>query len=673
MNYRSLPFFALSALLLVSCGNASSAMPSSEKSASQQPSSDSSSAALSSDEESLTLESVPTFDPPALDNVSVKDLPTKYRTFYQLLVYSFADGNGDGIGDFKGIIDHLDYLEDLGIGGIWLSPIHEADSYHAYDVIDYYSVNHRYVVTVDNKEYGLKELLYACHSRGIKVLLDLVLNHSSPNCDWYRTHRDWYSSINAFGGDMKDFNFDNADLRNEIKNVGKYWLNQGVDGFRLDAAKWIYNLGAVDTTADDAKNYVWWNEFYDACKEAKSDVYMIGEVLSNAKDCVEYYRSGLDSDFNFGMRDKIYDAVYYAKPEGYATYVETYQQQIRAYNPKGIECSVISNHDIGRYQNFNGANLNGEKLSLAGLMNILAPGDSYVYYGDELGMDGRCQGTSKNYYNDLNFRTPMPFASGRTNPSSYLYSYVPSKEMTSSIYNNESIENSSFRKLYKKAIEAKNRASVLYDGEVQKLGNGGDSEVASYRAKKEGKAATVIFNCGSSWKRGKVNNATAILGEASLVGVSNFDKGNIVLAPYSAMVLEGEATIETLSKIHTEEEVSSSATGPEIDPFGGEVFSESDGNLLLHCKNVNAWTNMNCYAWVGNIKYLGDWPGSKMSLDGDWFTIHIPHGASNVIFNDGRNQTENLHRPSEGEYWFVMEKGSGNGISGNWYRQNPEG
>ena len=82
---------------------------------------------------------------------------------------------------------------------------------------------------------------------------------------------------------------------------------------------------------------------------------------------------------------------------------------------------------------------------------------------------------------------------------------------------------------------------------------------------------------------------------------------------------------------------------------------------------------MNCYAWVGNIKYLGDWPGSKMSLDGEWFTINIPHGASNVIFNDGRNQTENLHRPSEGEYWFVMEKGSGNAISGNWYRQNPEG
>ena len=305
-------------------------------------------------------------------------------------------------------------------------------------------------------------------------------------------------------------------------------------------------------------------------------------------------------------------------------------------------------------------------------MNILAPGDSYVYYGDELGMDGKCEGTNKNYYNDLNFRTPMPFTSGRTNPNSYLYSYVPSKNMTSTVYQNESIENSSFRKLYRKAIEAKNRASVLYEGEVSKLSNGGLKQVAGYSAKKGGKSASVIFNTGSTWVRGNAKNATKILGEASLTKTSNFDNGVFTIAPYGAMVLEGEISLEDVHVIHTEGETSSSATTPEIDPFGGEVFSESEGSLILHCKNVNSWTTMNCYAWVGNNQYLGGWPGSKMSQNGDWYTANISHGAANVIFNDGKNQTENLHRPSQGEYWFVPEKGTGNSISGNWYRQNPD-
>lgn len=621
-----------------------------------------------------SYENISSYAPPNVDDVSVKDLPGKSRTFYQLLVYSFADGNGDGIGDFKGIIDHLDYLENLGIGGIWLSPIHEADSYHAYDVTDYYSVNHRYEVTVNGKAYTLDTLLAECHDRGIKVLLDLVLNHSSPNCSWYSQHRDWYASTDAFYG-MKDFNFDNQELRTEIKNVGKYWLNKGVDGFRLDAAKWVYNLGAVDTSADDAKNYVWWKEFYDECKTVKSDVYMIAEVLSNASDCVNYYNTMMDADFNFGMRDKIYDAALYASPSNYTSFVETYQKAIRQINPAAIESSVISNHDIGRYQNFNGANLTGGKLALAGLLNVLAPGDSYVYYGDELGMDGKCEGTSKNYYNDLNFRTPMPFSSGRTNPQNYLYSSVPSKNMTSTLYNNETIENSSFFAVYQKAIKAKNRASVLYNGVVSKGGNGGNSEVASYFAEKGNESATVIFNCGSSWKRGQVSGGSAILGEASLEGVSHYENGSITLAPYSAMILQGKATLSSISKIDTQPTTSSSSNSSaslEIDPPGQEIFSEAAGNLLIHCKNTNSWSKMNCYAWVDKNQYCGAWPGSAMSKDGDWYTISIPHGAANLIFNDGTNQTENLHRPSEGEYWFLMAEGSGKSISGDWYRKNPD-
>ena len=237
---------------------------------------------------------------PRTDVVSVSSLPAKARNFYQLLVYSFADGDGDGIGDFKGIIDHLDYLEDLGIGGLWLSPIHEAKSYHAYDVINYRSVNSLYEVSVDGKSYTLDTLLSECHKRGIKVILDLVLNHSSSSCSWYTDHPEWYSGKDAFGGDMKDFDYDNKSLRTEIKNVGKYWLDKGVDGFRLDAAKWIYNEGAVNGKADDEKNYAWWQEFYEYCKGVKKDVYVIQEILTEQdNDVINYYKTTMDGDFDF--------------------------------------------------------------------------------------------------------------------------------------------------------------------------------------------------------------------------------------------------------------------------------------------------------------------------------------------------------------------------------------
>ncbi|MBP5216398.1 MAG: starch-binding protein, partial [Bacilli bacterium] len=254
----------------------------------------------------------------------------------------------------------------------------------------------------------------------------------------------------------------------------------------------------------------------------------------------------------------------------------------------------------------------------------------------------------------------------------YLYSSVPSKNMTSTLYQNETIENSSFYPVYQKAIQAKNRTSVLYNGAVSKGPNGGNSEVGSYFAEKGNDSATVIFNCGSTWKRGQVSGGSAILGEASLEGVSHYENGSITLAPYSAMVLKGKAALTSISKIDTEPTASSSESSLEIDPPGQEIFSEATGNLLIHCKNTNNWSKMNCYAWVDKNQYCGAWPGASMSKEGDWYTISIPHGAANLIFNDGKNQTENLHRPSEGEYWFLMAKGSGNSISGDWYRQNPD-
>jgi len=135
---------------------------------------------------------------------------------YQLLIYSFADSDGDGVGDFKGIQNKLDYLEDLGITAIWLSPAHPTSSYHAYDVNDYYALNPLYAVgqkTAEKAEADFKELLAAAHEKGISIYMDYVLNHSGKNNAWFQEavanpsskYRDYYFFSANPSADYKNF------------------------------------------------------------------------------------------------------------------------------------------------------------------------------------------------------------------------------------------------------------------------------------------------------------------------------------------------------------------------------------------------------------------------------------------------------------------------------------
>lgn len=229
--------------------------------------------------------------------------------YYSLFVRSFADGNGDGIGDFKGLTKKLDYLNDgddsttsdLGITGLWLLPVFESPSYHGYDVDDYYKINPEYG-TMEEFETFLKE----AKKRGISVILDMTCNHSSAYNDWFKRSKDpaspyrtWYRWINdldfsenggvynrnqkglagniwvldlsspaltgkdgkplldksgkavmnyyagLFSTNMPDFNMDEKAVREEFKKVFKFWLDKGVDGFRFDAAGHIYNSNEV--------------------------------------------------------------------------------------------------------------------------------------------------------------------------------------------------------------------------------------------------------------------------------------------------------------------------------------------------------------------------------------------------------------------------------------------
>lgn len=141
MKHNAKPLIlALSGLLLASCGG--QPVPTPFISASPVPSG--STATGPSSYSDTSLSSLPETSDSSSEPAPISGLGAKQRTFYQLLVYSFADGDGDGVGDFKGIVDHLDYLVKLGVGGLWLSPVLDCDSYHAYDVKDYYKINPTY-------------------------------------------------------------------------------------------------------------------------------------------------------------------------------------------------------------------------------------------------------------------------------------------------------------------------------------------------------------------------------------------------------------------------------------------------------------------------------------------------------------------------------------------------
>ena len=196
-----------------------------------------------------------------------------FRTFYQVFVGSFSDSNNDGIGDLRGVINRLDYLNDgnllsensLGVQGIWLSPIFSSPSYHKYDASDYYEIDWRF-----GTEKDLKELADLCEERNIKLILDLAINHTSSQHEWFiqfkearangdteNPYYDYYSCVTTaeklggvtyqkiagvdcwfecnFSGDMPELNFDNPEVRQAMLDVAKYYLDLGIDGFRFDA------------------------------------------------------------------------------------------------------------------------------------------------------------------------------------------------------------------------------------------------------------------------------------------------------------------------------------------------------------------------------------------------------------------------------------------------------
>lgn len=371
-----------------------------------------------------------------------------YRVFYQIFVGSFSDSNGDGIGDLRGIINRFDYLNDgnvnstesLGVQGIWLSPIFTSPSYHKYDTTNYYEIDPKFGTMAD-----LEELIELCHSRNVKLILDLVLNHTSnqhqyfkqfvsahkfgdtedPYYDYYcygsiedlkgksfykisGTNDEYYEG--NFSSDMPEPNFDNAKVRQDCVDVAKYYLDKGIDGFRFDAIKYIY-YGETERSVE------FWDWYMDQLKAIKPDIYCVGECWSSDSEILQY-TSELNC-FAFqtsGSEGAICNG---AKLNGsvssFTNYVISFLDQLNETSSDAMFIPFFSNHDQDRSAGYP----TYANKQMAANLYILCSGSPFIYYGEEIGMTGSRGSAST----DANRRMAMVWGDGDTvaNPEGTTY------------------------------------------------------------------------------------------------------------------------------------------------------------------------------------------------------------------------------------------------------------
>ena len=336
--------------------------------------------------------------------------------FYEIFVRSFKDSDGDGIGDFQGIISQLDYLndgdpetsDDLGIGGIWLMPIMPSPSYHGYDVTNYQTVNPDYGTLAD-----FKRLLEECHARGIRGVIDLVVNHTSSEHPWFLSAQDsasgfrnwyvweeqnprrpgpwgqnaWYEAggyyyYAPFWSGMPDLNYYEPMVTRAMYNATEFWLNLGVEGFRVDAARYLFEDGI--SQQDTKSSIAWfqdWREFYTAIDP---EAYTVGEVWTDTQVIAKYNAPtrGLQQYFMFDLAADILGGIYSPDPPRIMkSYLETLE-----YFPDQQFATFLTNHDQQRVASYYRERLREQKL--AAFIYLTGPGTPYIYYGEDIGMVG---------------------------------------------------------------------------------------------------------------------------------------------------------------------------------------------------------------------------------------------------------------------------------------------
>lgn len=476
----------------------------------------------------------------------------KQGTYYEVFVRSFADSNGDGIGDFAGLTQKMDYFSDMGVTGLWLMPSFESPSYHGYDTTDYYKINSDYGTMEDFEAF-----IAAAKERDIAVILDLVINHSSSENEWFiqsrdpeSPYRDWYhwsdtgEDVNltaSFYGNqvwtqeasgyyaglfwqgMPDLNLSNPDVTAEVKKIAKFWLDKGVSGFRLDAAMYLFTsmeLPVGTGVATEQENLKWWKDFTDYCRSINPKCYIVGEVWDAAATRAPYV-SALDSVFHFDMGDSLARAVTRGSDKGnsFANSMKAEYDRLRSFNQDAIDAPFLSNHDQNRICTALGNKL--ENLKMAASIYLTLEGLPFVYYGEELGMLGGKP--------DENIRTPFMWGEGDPVLTSW-YESVYNKKVQP--YSEQTNDENSLLNHYKKLINLRAATPALFAGKLEPVDPGNDV-IMAYTMTATEQSVLVLHNLSKEQHTIDMDSSGTVL-----FGSCTRDTGRITLEPQSTLIIE---------------------------------------------------------------------------------------------------------------------------------------
>ncbi len=506
---------------------------------------------------------VPAAKAPALDPID-----DNYRSFYQIFVGSFSDSNEDGFGDLRGIINRMDYLNDgdihsgksLGVQGIWLSPIFASPSYHKYDAKDYYTPDWRFGSLED-----LQELIDLCHSRNVKLILDLAINHTSNQHEWFlqfkqarmdgdtaNPYYDYYACVTTaekkpgisyhkiagvdcwyegnFSGDMPELNFDNETVRQEVLNIAKFYLDMGIDGFRFDAVKYIYY-------GDTARSVDFWKWYMQALTAIDPDIYCVGECWSGEGEILDYYPAM--NCFNFAVSQAEGVMAKAAKGQGLATYVNyipSYQKKITDRNPKGMAMSFLSNHDMDR---IGGAFVTENFARMAANLYLLSPGSPVIYYGEELGM----RGSRGSEMTDANRRLAMLWGDGDTVKNPIGSTYAADKQIQTTAAQQMTDENSLYT-YYCRLLAIRHKYPAIARGDYRGV-NTPEKNLGGFVIEYEGNQLLLLHNNSSEALTVDLSQCKALEGESFTrladhigCGDAKLEGNTVTLGPQTSAIFQ---------------------------------------------------------------------------------------------------------------------------------------
>lgn len=444
---------------------------------------------------------------------------------YEVFVRSYYDANGDGIGDLRGLIQKLDYINDgtqsasrsLGARCIWLMPVDESASYHGYDVTNYYRVNADYGTNAD-----MKRLVAEAHRHGIRVLVDLVLNHVSSAHPFFQealrdttsVHRGWFrwSATNphvkgpwgedvwhrspvrdeyyygVFVPGMPDLNYKTPAVREEAKKVARFWLvEMGVDGFRLDAVPYLVEEG--DQLAHTSGTHAFLREYAAYIHHIAPGAFTIGEVSDSTGALLPYYPDQLDAYFAFEASDGILEAVRTGSAKKLLPPFLRLQRAV----PANRWSPFLRNHDQTRTLTALGGDIRRAKLAATLLLTL--PGLPFVYYGEEIGMTGDKP--------DPRLRAPMQWSLGPNagfTTAARPWEALQPDSLTANVQV-EDADSRSLLNLYRRLIHLRAANAALGAGELLPLATTNDA-VAAYLRRYDGygagHAVLVVANLGNA-------------------------------------------------------------------------------------------------------------------------------------------------------------------------------